>query len=119
MLKPLDQLAVGDWVVTDSLITSRFISAPYKVVKLAASRVYVERYRVDPVTKALEVSDERYFQRKRILYVFADEAGALAASDWARTASDEHERQVRELQAAHKAAFEAYMASLPRQPAVS
>lgn len=113
MLKPLDQLAVGDWVVTESLIVSRFIGSPWQVTKLAGSRVYLERRRLDPVTKKLEVADEKYVARKSVLYVFTDEASATAASDHARAASDAYEQRLRELQSEHRQAFLAHMAALP------
>lgn len=116
MLKHPKHLAVGDWVVTDSLIVSRFIGSPWQVTKMAGSRVYLERRRMDPVTKKLEVCEEKYVALKSVRYVFTDEASATAASDYARVASEAYEKRLRELQAEHRQAFLARMAALPVAP---
>lgn len=117
MRKTLDQLAAGDWVLTDSLISSRFVGFPWLVSKIAGGRVYLERYRPDHVTKAVEKTDEKYVARKSVQYVFADEASAQAASDYARDASEAYEKCLRELQMEHRKAFLAHMESMPTNAA--
>lgn len=111
-LKTLEALAVGDWVVVDSLILSRHISAPWKVEELAKSRVYVGRYAKDPVTGVVECRERKFFARKSIRFVFEDEETANTAYAVARSNSEAYEAAARELQKIHTNTFKNYMAQL-------
>ena len=114
MLKTLDSLAAGDWVVTESLISSRHIGTPWLVSSVVKSRVYLERWRLDPVTQVRELTDQKYVAARSVQYVFTDQASAEAASGFARANSMDYERKLSALQAENLALFKAYIAGLPR-----
>ncbi len=113
MLKPNSSLAVGDWVVLESLVMSRFIGGAWEVAEISKSRVYLQRYRPHPTTREPELVEKKYVAAKSVQYTFTDEASAEAAFEFARANSEVYEREARALVKANRQRFDDYIASLP------
>jgi hypothetical protein len=112
MLKSIESLAVGDWVVTESNISHRAIGSPFRVSDIKKSRVYVERYHLDRMTMTEEVSEAQYISLKSIRHVFSDKESAQAASDFSRVLSTECANAVDKLRDACILDFQNYIACL-------
>ena len=112
MKKNIDQLEVGDWVALSSLTRSRFCGYPWKVTRIAESRIYIESYGVDPKTNQVEVKDNKYVARKSVVLAFSTEAEAMAATNAARELSETYEATIRQLEKEHKQRVQSYMESL-------
>ena len=110
--KPISELAVGDWILVDSMIMSRHVSRPWEVTGISHTRVHLQRYRTDHITKEVEISDSKYIYTKSIRFVFADGGDAEAAFAFAQRNSDVYEKAARELRQSHDKLFHDYMASL-------
>jgi ABC-type thiamine transport system substrate-binding protein len=113
VLKSVEQLAIGDWVVLESLQVSRFCGKPWKVENLSGSRVYLESYVTDPVSHEIEVSERKYVARKTVKLAFTSEDAAKAVSTKARELSEVHFLTIRQAEKEHQARVAEYIASLP------
>ena len=91
--KPIKSIQVGDWVLGESLISSRVVGVPWKVTRIGGSRLYLERYALDR-NGELEVADQRQMMAKTIRMAFYDFESANAVSQFARCRSDEYERHM-------------------------
>ena len=116
MLKKLSDVAVGDWVLMDSILTSRAVGRPMQVTRVSKSRVYLQRFVVDPLTQVREVCDERHVKASSVRYVFSDEASAQAVFDYAEASFQALQDAVKTLRDQHDRQFQAYLASLPSLP---
>jgi hypothetical protein len=114
MLKTIESLAVNDWVLLESLITSRIVGSPYQVTKIAGSRVYLVRYYAGDLGATPEIREEKYVSRRSIRFVFTTEESAEAVSGYARQNSDEYESKYRALQQEYRDRFANYIAGAER-----
>lgn len=116
MLKKIEHIAVDDWVVLDSMLTSRFCGMPWRVAGVSGSRIYLESYGFAPVTRERELQEERFVARKSIRLVFTTEDAAQAASLKARELSEQCEAALRAEENAHQQRVADYLASLETCP---
>lgn len=112
MLKISKDLAVGDWILRESVISSRFCSAPWEVTKVSGSRVYIRDYVFDRIDNKWEINREEYCAMKSIVLVFSTRAEADTASAKARELCWAFTQAHTALVVAHKSAVSAYIASL-------
>jgi hypothetical protein len=94
--KPIGEIAAGDWVLGESLISSRIVGRPWQVSRISGKRLYLSSYRLSKDGN-LELCDERQMHIKTVRMVFSDMDSATAVSDYARAESDEYERDVKRL----------------------
>lgn len=112
MLKNNKDLAVGDWILRESIMISRFCSAPWEVTKVSGNRVYIRDYSYDRIDEKWEINREEYCALKSVVLGFSTREEAEAASDKARELSQAFTVARTALEAAHTSAVDAYIASL-------
>lgn len=113
MKKEISAISVGDWFLTESLVSARLVGVPWCVHKISGTKLYAHRLRGAPTDDGpREIREERSYFLKSVRFVFTTEAEALLLSDFSRAEGIAYGEKCAELWEGVKSRFEQFAASI-------